>query len=206
MTIPLNSLPNVPTVAYDDIRNQIKSGDILLCSGNAIFSKLIQRATNSIWSHVGFVIWLESINRLMVLESVETIGVRTVPLSSYAKDYNGSGKGYAGDILIARHRQFNPANINQLSKYAINLFGYPYDTDEILKIAARVGMKAFGYTSQSPDIQSQRAFICSEYAYDCYESVGITIPYDMLGFIAPSDFAKDPMIDPVMLVKSENNN
>ena len=39
---------------------------------------------------------------------------------------------------------------------------------------------------------SKNEFICSEYAARCFEAVGIEILWDGLGFIAPSDFAKDP--------------
>lgn len=197
MAIPLDNFPNIPLSNYSTIRSQIRSGDILLCSGSAIFSKLIQKATCSVWSHVAFVIWLEAIDRVMVLESVESIGVRTVPLSSYIKNYNGTGKGYPGQLLLARHQQFKSADISHLSKEAVNFLGYPYDTQEILRIAARIGMKAFGLDPQDPDVIKGREFICSEYAYECFHSIGITIPYDPAGFIAPADFAKDPAIEPV---------
>ena len=46
-------------------------------------SQMIQAATDSIWSHVAFVVRLEVIDRIMVLESLEPVGVRTVPLSKY---------------------------------------------------------------------------------------------------------------------------
>jgi hypothetical protein len=195
MAITVDCFPDVSSLDYDDARSEIRSGDILLCSGSSIFSTLIQKATNSIWSHVGFVMRLDAIDRVMVLESVESIGVRTVPLSSYATNYNATGKGYPGQILIARHSQFNPANIPNLSENAIDLFGYPYDTQEIVRIAARIGMKAFGFNSQSQAVQPGRAFICSEYAYDCYHSVGLTIDYDSSGFVSPADFALTPQIN-----------
>ncbi|MDF2868305.1 MAG: hypothetical protein K0S11_1775 [Gammaproteobacteria bacterium] len=89
MAISVNAFPDTPIRTYDSLRNQILSGDILLCSGSALFSNLIQQATQSVWSHVAFILRLDAIDRIMVLESVESIGVRTVPLSSYVYDYNG---------------------------------------------------------------------------------------------------------------------
>lgn len=94
MSIAIDQFPTIAIQNYEQLRPQIKSGDILLCSGNSLISSLIQKATNSVWSHIAFVIRLDSIDRIMVLESVETIGVRTVPLSTYVNNYNGSGKGY----------------------------------------------------------------------------------------------------------------
>ena len=194
MAISINSFPALPVLDYNTARNHIRSGDILLCSGSSLFSTLIQKASHSVWSHIAFIIRLDAIERLMVLESVESIGVRTVPLRSYVSNYNATGKGYPGKILIARHDKFNPGNIGQLSRYAVDLFGYPYNKEEVLRIAARIGMKAFGFTSHDKIIESQQAFICSEYAYECYRSVGITIDYDPEGFVTPADFAQTDAI------------
>jgi hypothetical protein len=93
----------IPITHYSQIRSKIRSGDLLLCSGSSIFSKLIQNTTNSPWSHVAFVLRMQAIDRILVLESVESIGVRAVILSSYIQNYNGTDRGYPGKILIARH-------------------------------------------------------------------------------------------------------
>ncbi len=144
MSIPVNTFPNIATKKYQDIRSQLKSGDILLCSGTSFISTLIQKATNSVWSHVAFILRVEAINRVMVLESVESIGIRAVPLSFYIDNYNGSNTGYPGKILIARHSQFNPSLITNLSQSAVDLLGYPYDIHEILRIAGANQFKIFG--------------------------------------------------------------
>lgn len=204
MPIAIDTFPNLPSLNYDQVRSQIRSGDILLCSGNGIISELIKKTTKSIWSHVAFILRLDSIDRIMVLESVESIGVRTVPLSSYINNYNGTGKGYSGRVLIARHQQFNPAYINHLSRSAVDLFGYPYNKEEILRIAARIGMKEFGFDVNDPLIKTDHAYICSEYAYACYKSVGITIDFDPAGYVAPADFAKTPQVNAISFLAIEN--
>lgn len=181
---------------YNDVRQGLRSGDILLCSGNAIFSTLIKQATGSPWSHVAFVLRLDVIDRIMVLESVESIGVRTIPLSNYVRDYNGTGKGYPGRIMLARHQQIQENAIGKLSRLAIDLLGHRYHTEEIAHIAARLGLAALG-VHESPDVTKQRAFICSEYVQVCFESIGIHIPYNKAGFIAPADFARDPQVKPL---------
>lgn len=203
MAISINSFRDIPVYQYSDIRPIIRSGDLLLCSGTSVFSSLIQTTTNSIWSHVGFIIRLPAIDRIMVLESVESIGVRTVTLSSYVQNYNGTEKRYPGKIVIARHDHFRPENISSLSKTAIDRLGYPYNTEEIIQIAAKITLKNIGLTPPAPNTPPTKAYICSEYASECYRSVGITIPNSPdNGFISPADFARTPDINAVGIIQS----
>jgi uncharacterized protein YycO len=197
MAIVTDHFPQVRLLEYTSIRGEICSGDILLASGSAIFSDLIKHASNSIWSHVGFILRLDSIDRIMLLESVESIGVRTVPLSSYVNDYNGTGNGYTGRLLIARHKNFDISKIINLSQKAVDLFGYPYSKEDIVKIATRISMNALGLNKDHPLITANKAYICSEYVYECYKSVDIEVKYDENGYIAPVDFAKDSNINAI---------
>jgi len=200
----MDDFPNLPTKRYYQLRREIKSGDILLCSGNAAFSNMIKQATQSVWSHVAFILRLDAIDRIMVLESVESIGVRTVPLSNYVFDYNGTGTGYDGRLMLARHRDFQAKNISDLSKKAVDLLGYPYHTEEIIRIAARISMNSVGIKDQEQDAPPSREFICSEYAYICFKSVGIKIDYSPLGFISPADFAHSPRVESLSFIQTES--
>lgn len=204
MRLSVNQFPQARAEAYDQVRPRIQTGDILLCSGTGVFSRLIQKATRSVWSHVAFVIRLDGIERVMVLESVEPIGVRTVPLSRYVRDYKGDGRGYPGKLLIARHRDFPgvpPARLRKMSQFAVDLFGYPYDKDEILRIAARIAQSWLGFSDR--EVRRDKEYICSEYAWECYRQVGIRVPYDKRGFIAPKDFAAAAKVDPVAVIRAE---
>ncbi len=192
----------VTTQSYNDIRNHIRSGDILLCSGNTPLSNMIKTATGSMWSHVAFILRLDVIDRILVLESVESIGVRAVPLRGYACDYNGSGNGYPGKVLLARHDDVRQTNMVNLSRRAIDLLGYPYNTQEILHIAARISLGQFGI-KQTPDKVPEHGFICSEYAYVCFKSIGVTIDFNREGFIAPEDFAKSKRVQAISYIQTE---
>lgn len=184
--------PTVPVSDYAQLRSTIQNGDILMCSGTGVFSTLIEKATDSVWSHVGFVLRLDAIDRIMVLESVETIGVRTVPLSHYISNYDGKNNGYDGRVFLYRHVEFAAkASVNalkQMSQFAVDLFGYPYDNDEIARITLRIMQKKLGL-AQNEVPPRDKEFICSEYAWECYNSLGIVIPPDPSGFIAPCHFA-----------------
>jgi len=201
MSISSETFPDSPTYLYSDIRADIRTGDLLLCSGTSTFSTLIKKTSNSIWSHVGFIIRLDMIGRIMVLESVETIGVRAVTLSSYINNYNATGKSYPGKLLIARHQEFRPDNIMNLSHTAVDLLGYPYNSIEIAEIAARITLKSIGIDLSNSIPDKLHAFICSEYAYFCYKSVGINIPYNCNEcYLSPADFAKTPEINAIGFV------
>ena len=198
MSIAISRFLRLQKKRYQDVRPLIRSGDLLLCSGSALFSKMIQKATKSVWSHIAFVLRLDSIDRVMVLESLEPQGVRTVPLSSYVHDYNGTGKGYPGRVLLARHRQIGSvatSKLKRMSQFAVDRFGYPYDKDEIIRIAARIGRGIFGFTPG--EVKRDKEYICSEYAWECFNRVGIRFSYDRRGFIAPRDFAVDSNVQAI---------
>lgn len=201
-----------PSQRVDDyhrsVRRQLKNGDVLLCSGSGIFSGMIQAATKSVWSHVGFILRLDSIDRVMLLESVEPIGVRTVRLSKYLDNYANDGKPYPGGLTVIRHKHFNAPEdskeISKLAQVAVDKFGYPYDKDEIAKIAGRIMASVVPFTrKQMKKIEPDEEFICSEYVDRCYQSVGLQVQWDQKGFISPADFASDPNFDLVAVLREK---
>lgn len=201
----MDLIATLTTKKYDELRRHIRSGDILLCQGKSPLSGIIQKATGSLWSHVAFILRIDAIDRIMVLESVESIGVRAVALSSYVSDYNGSGRGYEGRILLARHADVRQENMINLSKAAVDLLGYPYDTQEVLRIAARISLNTMGFNQNEKPASPQREYICSEYASICFQSIGVKIDYNSLGFIAPEDFARCPKVSALSYIHTENN-
>ncbi len=205
MGVPDDIFKRLPARPYEELRRDIRSGDILLFSGVEKFSRLIQWATHSPWSHVGFILRLPDVDRLMILQSVTAAGVSTVPLSGLI---NGSGdhrKPYAGRLLVARHADFasevTQGKLAEMSKFAVDRFGEPYATIEVLKVMARIGA-GWLHMKMPPVLQADDEFICSEYAAACYEKIGIKIAWDGLGFIAPSDFALDPKISAVGVIQT----
>ncbi|HEY5867081.1 MAG TPA: hypothetical protein VI542_16285 [Candidatus Tectomicrobia bacterium] len=185
-----------PCMPYAEIQPLIRSGDLLLAQGNGPMSKMIQYATESPYSHVGFLLRLEALDRIMVLESVESIGIRAATLSGYVADYNGSGHPYPGRLMIARHQAVDlrqPEVFQTFSRTAIDLLGYPYDTQEIVEITARIVGAKLGMPPRP--VRDNRTFICSEYCMACFKSIGISIPYNRANFIAPGDFASCPEVD-----------
>lgn len=202
MAFDSRKFPDLVPHAYDRIRSEVRTGDLLLCSGTSPFSEIIKAATESDFSHVGVIVRWDNIDRIMVFESVESVGVRPVVLSSYVRDYKGSGKGYPGRIMIARHKKFDEvADVKKFVQFGSDLFSYPFDQEETIRITARILGSKMGIMTD--DLKRNKEYICSEYAYELFARVGIVYAYDSRGFIVPADFPKDPHTFPVAVVEVE---
>lgn len=198
---------SVPELGYYEARNHIQSGDILLASGNVLFSKLIKFSTNSMWSHVAFIkkFYLDEVRpetgerkyRFFVLESVESRGVRAIPLSSYAYDYEGSKKGYNGKLMIARHDDFDISKLGMLAKKSVDLIGYRYDNIQIAKIAYRLSIKKLTGKLPRRNSSDNGLYICNEYLSECMKSVGLKADYH-----TPAEVYEDPKVKPLCWIKS----
>ncbi len=205
--VPVERFPADPITPYASIRALVRSGDLLLCSGNYWFSKLLRKASNSCWSHVGFVMESDSSEGALVLESVERLGVRTVPLAKYLDDYDDEGHPYPGGIALARHRDFaaraNPDMLRQLGRAAAERFGYAYAADQIGRIAARIAASRLANECEEwPELERRGDYVCSEYVGDCYRSVGIEIKPVRRGVLAPADFARDPAVELLAVLRA----
>lgn len=172
--------------SYSDLRAKLKSGDLLFASGDYLVSKAIQLVTNSPWSHIGIVFRLDSIDRVLLLESVEDMGVRFAPLSKYLSDYE-NGKPYKGRVVLARCKDVDSSTIAGLSTFGIDELTKPYDKDEIAKILARVTL---GIGRKKKD----REYICSELVYECFSHAGKEFAYHPKGFISPEDVWVDKKV------------
>ena len=178
----------LPVLAYDQVRDQLQTGDIVFCSGTYFFSKSIQWFTKSVWSHVGIIYRDDNLLRIFVLESETAIGVRLVPLSKYLRDYHGRNKPYKGRIVIGR---IAPAADGEKVKKAIS-FGMdeltrPYDNWEIMRIAMRI---LFGRGRKDRD----RKYICSELVYEAFRKADIAFRFNR-NSISPDDIWKDARVE-----------
>jgi hypothetical protein len=200
VTIDNDVLKTLKPEPLSAISRRVRDGDILLCSATDPFSRLIGWSTKSPWSHVALAYRWPEVNRIMAFEAVQTIGVRTVTLDRFISQTSDGVKPYPGKIILARHEGYadkggkpGSAAMKRLADFGVEHFGDKFNGLEILKIAARI---CFGRTGRKTpkSLISKHAFICSEYAAECFEKVGIKIEWDGRGFIAPADFANDPAV------------
>jgi len=184
----VKAIAALPVLAYDQVRDQLQTGDIVFCSGTYFFSKSIQWFTKSVWSHVGIIYRDDNLLRIFVLESETAIGVRLVPLSKYLRDYHGRNKPYKGRIVIGR---IAPGADGEKVKKAIS-FGMdeltrPYDNWEIMRIAMRILLRR-GRKDRD------RKYICSELVYEAFRKADIAFTFNR-NSISPDDIWKDARVE-----------
>lgn len=198
MAIDDDVLTKLKPEPFETIVRKVRDGDILLCSGSDPFSRLIGWSTKSPWTHVALAYRWPALGRIMVFESVQQLGVRTVPLTRFISQSSTGVHPYPGKIILARHEDYadkggkqGSAAMSRLADFAVDRFGDRFAALEILKIAARISLGAL-QREMPKSLGPKNEFICSEYAAKCFEAVGIKIAWDGMGFIAPAHFARDP--------------
>lgn len=197
MTIDPRVLAEMPATPLEDLSAQIQDGDILLCSANDPFSRLIGWSTKSPWTHVGFAWRWSAVERIMAMECVQHIGVHAVSMERFISQTSSGTHPYPGKIVLARHSAIAKiASLDPLVDDAIDLMGSRFSPGEIVKIATRI---AFGRANRNtPEIlKSKDEFICSEYVDRCYRRVGVAFKWDGRGFISPADIADDDQVTAV---------
>jgi hypothetical protein len=191
-----------------EVAGRVRDGDILLCSATDSFSRLIRWSTRSPWSHVALAYRWPGPRRIMVLEAVKQLGVRTVTLERFISQTSSGRKPYPGRIILARHADYaakggapGGAGMRRLADFGIDRLGDRFATLEALKVAARI---AFGRLDRKMPrfLGPKDEFICSEYVARCLEAVGIEIEWDGRGFIAPADFALDPKVRAIAQIRT----
>jgi hypothetical protein len=144
----------------------------------------------------------DSLEQVVVVEAVERIGVRAVALSDFVSRDSGGTCPYPGKILFARHEALagdvSDPRVVDLAKFAFAKLGCKFAPGEITKIAMRIiDARVFGNRKTPKVLVPDDEFICSEFVATAYEKAGLHIPWDGLGFIAPSDIADDARFFPV---------
>jgi len=203
MSIADDVLETLKPQPYADVRKLVQDGDIFLCQGHDPFSRLIQWSTKSAWSHIAIAFRIESLDRVIVIESVEKIGVRCIGLSEFCSRDSSGASPYPGKIVLARHPAFKAmTKVKPMAKFAFDHLGCRFAAGEIAKIGFRIAEAKFrGEHHKMPKILiPEDEFICSEFVAAAFQAAKVKIPWDGLGFIAPADFADDPKIEAIAQV------
>lgn len=185
--ITIKELTDTPVTSYAEMRETLRTGDMVFCSGTYFFSNAIRWFTKSVWSHIGIIYRDDALERIFILESETFVGVRLAPLSKYLRDYHGRNKPYRGRMFIARlepevaqetHRKAVSMGMDELTK--------PYDNLEIFRIAIRILFK-LGRRNRD------RKYICSELVYEAFRKAGILFHFRHRS-ISPDDIWVDSRV------------
>lgn len=183
---------------YNQIRNNLKTGDIVLFSGNSWASNFIKFFSGSKWSHIGLVVKIDEYDITLVWESttltdlrdindgIAKKGVQTVPLSSRINTYDGK--------IAVRHlnRQINDPMKDSLCILRKQLMGKPYEQHET-ELAK--SLLDFGKFENKEDLSS---LFCSELVAESLQCMGIIPATYPSNEFTPKDFDQGKWIDKIM--------
>jgi len=130
----------VENLKYSAVRDNLKTGDLVLMSGDSLVSRLIQLGTRSKWSHVGMVIKSEmgvllwestTLSTSDDLDSGRPVrGVQTCFLSDRIKNYGG-------DIgLRVAKNSMTPEALKLMSTFRDKVRGRPYEQNRLELVAS----------------------------------------------------------------------
>ncbi len=183
---------------YETIRDQLKTGDVLLFSGKGGISEGIKFFTLSKWSHVGMVYRLEdphdvkgtvfcwestTLNDLADVDSGKlTQGVQRVELSErlercFAKDY---------EISVRQLSQpLTDHMLKALNDFRHEVSGRPYERHKIELIKSAYDL-VLGANKE--DLSS---LFCSELLAEAYQRMGLLTEEKPSNEYTPKDFSQD---------------
>lgn len=176
---------------YATVRPLIQSGDILLFEGSSLFGLLIRWATRSPYAHVALARW--DSGRLMCFQSMEGRGVEVVPLSTMLK----------GNTIHVLRVPSVIAPVEAFPNFwapALDDLGGRYSWWSIVYIGWRILWGRFNIRADKHIEEHKGAWICSEYVGAVLKASGYVVPWDALGFIAPSDFGDDPNLATIAVI------
>lgn len=163
------------TLYYDQYRDQLKTGDILLFSGRGWFSTMVRMTTNSEFSHVGMVIKDDRWDFLTIWESTKdhslldlesgnfSCGVQLFPLSRRLETYDG-------DVYFRPLEgvTVDEGMIAELAELRRQLKGRSFERDwGELFLAA----KDFGFIKDNTEDLS--SLFCAELVAEAYQAMGL---------------------------------
>jgi len=172
-------------IRYEDIRSQIKDGDVLMFKGRYLHSSIIRGLTRSFYSHAGIAVWWN--RRLMVMEAVER-GVRILPLSRKISSYRGDVEWFC-----------SKKEISERDRLRMIIFAQ----EELGKSYARWREIFFGWKillrrdlSEKDELRRENKLYCSQYVAQIYNSVGLDLKKKRDDrFMSPDDVANSPLLE-----------
>ena len=180
-------------IPYSEIRDDLKTGDMVLFSGDGFVSRIIQMYTRSKWSHVGLVVKDEWYDMLLLWESTTLSKVKTVygnvrqgvavrPLSEVVAKYEGEVGIRQLERPLSDGQQVDIGDLRKEFKGR----DYEQSKSELFKSAYDfIGGK------NEEDLSS---LFCSELVAEAYQRVGLLSEHTPSNEYTPADLAVMPTI------------
>lgn len=170
------------------IRDDLKTGDIVLFSGKGLFSTIIKAVTLSKWSHVGMIIREPISDMVLIIESTTlNKGKRGVQISSYSERV----KNYKGVVGVRQLLGFkaDEETLKRISRCRRKLQNKDYEESYWELLLAVVDLGIF------ENKENLNTIFCSELVTEFYQAMGI-IPNDTpSNEFTPANYGTMRMLD-----------
>jgi hypothetical protein len=177
---------------YQDLREQIRTGDLLLFRGHHLLSDAIERLSDSPYSHVAILTWW---NGRVVAFQADLQGVQVLPASTMVCKYQGKVDWWS---LKHELRDGGVFNEDQLFNAALTLLGVKYGFWPLIELGLRI---LAGRTLNPRDAHATPdSLFCSEFVSRCYRTASNNAldvnPKANDASTSPSDFATSGFFQP----------
>jgi len=179
-------------LSYDEIRSQIKDGDVLLYKGKGLLrsgfvATLVQIVTRSDYSHAGIAARWK--NRLMVIEAVGN-GVIVNPLSLSLERYHATVEWYScKEEIISDEKR------GEMILYAQEELGKGFAV--FLAFWFMIKILLIGRFSKSDRFHREKRYYCSEFVSNVYTRVGLDLKKERSDrYMSPDDIAHSNLLIP----------
>jgi hypothetical protein len=170
---------------YDDVRGQIRNGDIFMYKGKAIFSSIIQWVTHSPYSHAGVAAWWNE--RLMVMEAKGN-GVVTSPFSRSIGRYKGEAEWFSCVKEISDEDRL------RMVIFAQEELGKSYGRWKTILLGIKTLLERD--LDKRDRLRTENKLFCSEYVARIYNSIGLDLKKQTSDrFMKPDDIANSPLLE-----------
>src|SRR5271166_3138712 len=171
-------------IHYNDVRGAVADGDVNLCRGTILLSRIIERGSHGDYSHCALAAdWGE---RKMVLQAEFVGGVQAVPMSVAVGTYRGRVDWFR---IAPAHRA--RLDIGKLMAEARADLGLGYDKEGMLKAAEHCIFGA--HISEDPN--DPRALFCSAYVERCFRKAGLSLSKDADTATSPTEISASTALE-----------
>jgi len=170
---------------YEEVRLQIRNGDVIMYKGKNILPRLIRWLTKSFYSHAGIAVWWNE--RLMVMEAVMR-GVRVVPLSRNIYQHKGNVEWFSCKKEISEEDRL------RMVIFAQEELGKSYARWRVILFGLKVLFKRD--LSITDELRMENKLFCSQYVAQIYNSIGLDLKENREDrFMSPGDIARSPLME-----------
>ena len=170
---------------YEEIRLQIKNGDVFLYREKGIVAGIIRWLTHSTYSHAGIAVWWNE--RLMVMEAVMR-GVRITPLSRNIYQHKGSVEWYSCKKEISDEDRL------RMVIFAQEELGKRYAAWKAILLGWKVLSKRD--LGERDHLRRENKLFCSQYVAQIYNSIGLDLKKNREDrFMSSGDIARSPLME-----------